>query len=284
MPTDPFCCQQLWLRPQPNANGSQPGWPEALNPRVCVPAHSVGGREHRWCCLNSCGLAEQLQPGSQPLPAPQLLLPPADTDEASQQHLLTHLHGQGLCCHTPAPRVPHLPEGCFPSEPPERHPAGSTDFSSHLNGCVVFRCARTLTDTAGTRKKKSLFLLLSERSPINGLGRGVRPQNTGWRWDPFPSGRGEAGNSKYPKTEALNKHLKLLLKPQTNHTAIQHYLVLFPMMRQICQSDYRRLGLQLLKNFFFSCELGIVYTERKKNLTVLFYRVIFLAFVLFQLF
>lgn len=43
-----------------------------------------------------------------------------------------------------------------------------------------------------------------------------------------------------------------------------------------CKGNYWRI-------FFFSCELGIVYTARK-NPTVLFCGVIFLTFVLFQLF
>lgn len=37
--TDPLCSQQLWMCRQPNANSS-PSW-LPLNPRVCVPAHSV---------------------------------------------------------------------------------------------------------------------------------------------------------------------------------------------------------------------------------------------------
>lgn len=104
-PTDPLCSQQLWMCPQPNANNSLSWLAWSLEPKGLCTCSLCRAGEHKCCCLHSCGLAEHLQPGSQPLPAPQLLLSPADTDGGSQQHLLTHLHGMGLSCHTPAPWV-----------------------------------------------------------------------------------------------------------------------------------------------------------------------------------
>lgn len=141
--------------PQPNANVSHPGWPEALNPRFVylLTLWELGSTGDVVCTavgsLSTCSLAHSLC----------LHLSCCSLQQTGMEHHSSNFSPICMARGFPVSHwllgSPHLPEGRLPSEPSKRHPAGSTDFSIHSNRSLVFRCARTLIDTTGTRKKKN---------------------------------------------------------------------------------------------------------------------------------
>lgn len=81
----------------------------------------------------------------------------------------------------------------------------------------------------------------------------------------------EQGTISTPKLEQLINIWNSAKTPNKPHcNSILSSIVSHGRIDIICQSDYCRLRLQLLKFFFFSFELGIVYTERKKILQCCF--------------
>lgn len=155
---DPLCSQQLWLCPQPNANTS-PSWLarslESKGLCTCSLCGSCGSTGDVVCTavgsLSTCSLAHSLC----------LHFSCCSLQQTRMEHHSSMSSAIFMARSFPVTHQLlgslHLPEGCLPSEPSERDPPGSTDSSNHLNGCLMFRCVRTLTDTAGPRKKISVF-------------------------------------------------------------------------------------------------------------------------------